>query len=104
MEVAEDFFAGPVFGMLPGVALQGCWEETPAVAGGTGSCPPSSRVPAFTPHPWLRLGREQEETSARKQICWISRIPRGFWPQLAGTEPGYPAPPSLGAKAARGPV
>lgn len=94
----------PVFGMLPGVASQGCREETPAVAGGTGSCLPSSRIPAFAPRPWLRLGREQEETSARKQIRRISCIPRGFWPQLTGTEPGYPAPPSLGAGGGRGPL
>lgn len=87
MEVAEDFFAVPAFGTFPGVASQGCREETPLPRRGMGGCLPAATpdiVPAFAPRHRLRLGGEQEETSTRKQICWISRIRKAFGPGSPG--------------------
>lgn len=113
MEAAEDFFAVPAFGMLPGAASQGCWEETPTVGSEQSAAPdiipsPTSShpgyhpIPAFAPRRRLRLGGEREETSAWKQDLPDKPHPNGFWSWPAGIEPGYPEPPLPGAGGSRG--
>lgn len=84
MEVAEDFFAVPAFGMFPGAGMPG---KDPRSRGERAAASPAAMpdiIPAFAPHRQLRLGGKQEETSARKQICRISCIRKAFGPGLPG--------------------
>lgn len=87
MEVAEDFFAVLAFRDVSRSGITGMPGRDPRSRAEWAAASPAATpdiIPAFAPHRRLQLGGEQEETSARKQICRISCIRKAFGPGLPG--------------------